>query len=63
MRTSLVTLSGPGRGQHLVYDFRFLPPTKANLAALHATIRRAAIPATFRRLHLKVVLLAGATGT
>ena len=63
VRTSLVTLSGPARGQHLVYDFRFLPPTKANLAALHAAIRRAAIPATFRRLHLKVVLLAGATGT
>jgi hypothetical protein len=62
VRTSLVTLSGPGRGQHLVNDFRFLPPTKANLAALHAAVRRAAIPATFRRLHLNVLLLAGAGG-
>ncbi len=58
VRMSLLTLSGPGRGQQLVDDFRFLPPTKANLAALHAAIRRAAIPATFRRVHLNVLLLA-----
>jgi len=62
VRTSLVTLSGPGRGQHLVNDFRFLPPTEANLAALHAAIGRAAIPAAFRRLHLNVLLLAVAGG-
>lgn len=62
VRTSLITLSGPGRGQRLTLDFRFLPPTKANLAVLHAAIRRAALPATFRPLRLNVVLLAGTTG-
>ena len=62
VRTSLVTLSGPGRGEHLVNDFRFLPPTRANLAALHAAIRSAAIPVAFRRLHLNVLLLAVAGG-
>lgn len=38
------------RYQQLVADFHFLPPTRANLAALHAAIRRAPIPATFRPL-------------
>jgi hypothetical protein len=62
VRTSLITLSGPARGQRLTLDFRFLPPTKANLAVLHAAIRRAALPATFRPLRPNVALLAGATG-
>lgn len=62
VRTSLITLSGPARGQRLTFDFRFLPPTKANLAEMHAAIRRATLPATFRPLHLNVALLAGATG-
>jgi len=47
------------RYQQLVTDFRFLPPTQANLAALHAAIRRAPIPATFRLLPQKYTVLAG----
>ncbi len=62
VRASLLTLSGPGRGQDLVVDYHFLPPTKANLASLHAAIRRATIPATFRKLPPTVVLLAGTNG-
>ena len=46
-------LSGSSRGQQLVTDFRFLPPTRANLAALHAAVRRAPIPASFRLLPRK----------
>ena len=62
LRTSMTILSGPDRGRQLTDDFRILPPTIANLAALHAAIRRAPIPATFRKLPPTVVLLAGATG-
>ena len=59
VRTSVTFLSGPDRGQRLVSDFRFLPPTRANLAALHAAVRRAPIPASFRLLPAKYVILAG----
>jgi hypothetical protein len=62
LRTSVTVLSGPHRGHQLTDDFRFLPPTGTNLAALHAAIRRATIPATFRKLPPTVVLLAGANG-
>lgn len=37
-------------GSLLTYDFRWLPPTKANLAAWHAAIRRATMPPGFRAL-------------
>jgi len=47
------------RYQQLVTDFSFLPPTRANLAALHAAIRRAPIPATFRPLPAGYTILAG----
>jgi hypothetical protein len=54
------TLSGrPGPSQQVVTDFRFLPPTRANLAALHAAIRRAPIPITFRLLPARYTVLAG----
>ncbi len=59
VRTSVTIFSGPGRGSHLVTDFRFLPPTRANLAALHAAVRRAPIPASFRPLPAKDFVLAG----
>ncbi len=59
VRTSTTFLSGPGRDEQLVTDFSFLPPTRANLAALHAAQRRASIPATFRLLPRKYVILAG----
>lgn len=59
VRLSVRFLSGPDRGQQLVTDFRFLPPTRANLAALHAAVRRAPIPAAFRLLPPKYFVLAG----
>jgi hypothetical protein len=59
VRLSSSLFAGPGRGQQLVTDFQFLPPTKANLAMLHAAIRRAPIPATFRLLPPKYVIVAG----
>jgi hypothetical protein len=59
VQTSVAFLSGHRWVQQLDTDFRFLPPTRANLAALHAAERRAAIPATFRLLPAKYVILAG----
>jgi hypothetical protein len=59
VRRHVTFLSGPDRGRQLVTDFRFLPPTRANLAALHAAVRRAPIPATFRLLPPKYFVLAG----
>jgi hypothetical protein len=44
-----------------VYDFRWLLPTKANLAMLQATIRGATIPPGFRQLPSNYLPLAGAT--
>jgi hypothetical protein len=43
----------------LVGDYRWLPPTAANLAALHAAIHRAAIPSRFRMLPPADLPLAG----
>lgn len=59
VRRSATFFSGPDRGRRIVNDFRFLPPTKANLAALHAAVRRAPIPHTFRLLPRKYLILAG----
>lgn len=59
VRLSATFFAGPGRGQQVVTDFRFLPPTRANLAALHAAQRRAPIPATFRLLPAKYIVVAG----
>ncbi len=59
VRLSATLPAGPGRSEQVVSDFQFLPPTKANLARLHAAIRRAPIPAMFRLLPPKYVILAG----
>lgn len=44
----------------LTYDYQWLPPTQANLAALHAAIRRAMIPPGFRKLPPDYLPLTGA---
>jgi hypothetical protein len=59
VRMSAAFLSGSARGQQFVTDYRFLPPTRANLAALHAAERRAPIPATFRLLPQQYTVLSG----
>jgi hypothetical protein len=43
----------------LVQDYRWLPPTAANRAALHAVIHRATIPSRFRVLPPADLPLAG----
>ena len=63
VRVSVTFLHPHGRSSQLVYDFRWLAPTKANLAALHAAIRQATIPAGYRTLPASYLLLAGATRT
>jgi hypothetical protein len=50
LRTSTAFLSSRGRVGLLVQDYRWLPPSRANLATLHAAIRRATIPSGFRAL-------------
>jgi len=60
VRLTSTLFAGLGqRYQQLVADFRFLPPTQANLGALHAAIKRAPIPATFRPLPAGYIVLAG----
>ena len=44
----------------ITYDYRWLPPTKANLATWHAAVRRATIPPGFRLLPTDYLPLAGA---
>lgn|GEM_PF-5069909 len=48
--------------QSLEYDYRWLQPTKANLAALHAAVRSVTIPPGFKKLPAKYLPLAGAKG-
>jgi hypothetical protein len=55
--------AGHGAQSLLRNDYRWLPPTKANLAALHAAIRRATIPASFRKLPANYLPLAGGKDT
>src|SRR5580693_4926936 len=62
VRMSVTYQPGSARAQQLVYDFRFLPPTPANLAQLRAAIRHGRIPASFRRLPSKYLVLAGGNG-
>ena len=59
LRTSTAFLAAHGQVSLLVQDYRWLPPTPANLAALHAAIRRATIPAGFRMLPSADLPLAG----
>jgi hypothetical protein len=62
VRLSVTFLHPHGRSSQLVEDFRWLEPTKANLAALRAAIRQATIPAGYRTLPANYLLLPGATG-
>jgi len=50
VRTSISFLGSHGQVSILVADYQWLPPTPANLAALHATIKGAIIPPQFREL-------------
>jgi hypothetical protein len=50
LRASVAFLSPHGGVSLLVQDYRWLAPTHSNLAALRATIHRAAIPPRFRAL-------------
>jgi hypothetical protein len=54
--------AGHGAAPLLRYDYRWLAPTKDNLAALHTAIGRARIPASFRRLPANYLPLAGSKG-
>ena len=63
VRLSVAFLHPHGRSSQLVEDFRWLEPTKANLAALQAAIRQATIPAGYRILPANYLLLPGATRT
>lgn len=63
VRTSVAAFWGShGQVSLLVQDYRWLPPTAVNLAALHAAIRRATIPARFRMLPPADLPLAGFGG-
>jgi hypothetical protein len=46
----------------LTHDFRWLPPTPANLATLHAAEQRGTIPASFRSLPSTDLPLPGFNG-
>jgi hypothetical protein len=59
LRTSTASWGSHGQVSLLVADYRWLPPTAANLAALHAAIHRAAIPSRFRMLPGADLPLAG----
>jgi hypothetical protein len=63
VRLSVTFLHRHARSSQLVYDFRWLEPTKANLAALQAAIRQATIPAGYRTLPANYLLLPGVTRT
>jgi hypothetical protein len=59
LRASVSFLAPHGQRSVLVQDYQWLPPTAANLAALHAAIGRATIPAAFRQLPSADLPLAG----
>jgi hypothetical protein len=61
LRTSTTFLGSHGQVSLLVRDYRWLPPTAANLAALHAAIHRATIPSRFRMRPPADLPLAGFT--
>ena len=56
-----VAAPGPVHGHRslLTYDYRWPPPTRGNLAAWHAAIRRATMPAGFRTLPSKYLPVTG----
>ena len=59
LRTSAAFRGSHGQVSLLVQDYRWLPPTAANLAALHAAIHHATIPSRFRMLPPADLPLAG----
>ena len=59
LRISAAFLAAHGQAGLLVQDYRWLAPTAANLAALHAAIHRAPIPPRFRKLPSADLPLAG----
>jgi hypothetical protein len=59
LRTSTAFLSPHGQVSLLVQGYRWLPPTKANLAALHAAMHRATIRPRYRALPPADLPLAG----
>jgi hypothetical protein len=63
VRFDVTLRDGHGAESLLRYDYRWLPPTKANLAALHAAVQRATIPASFRKLPANYLPLAGGKDT
>jgi hypothetical protein len=62
LRTSTAARGTHGQVSLLVQDYQWLPPTTANLAALHAAIHRATIPPGFRKLPPTDLPLAGFDG-
>jgi hypothetical protein len=63
VRMDVTFRAGHGAQSLLRYDYRWLLPTEANRAALHAAIRRATIPASFRKLPANYLPLAGGKDT
>ena len=61
LRTS-TTFTEAHRTGTLTHDFRWLSPTKANLARLHAAERRGVIPTSFRALRSTDLPLPGFEG-
>lgn len=59
LRTSTSFLAAHRPASVLVNNYQWLPPTTANLAALRATVRHAAIPPGFRKLPSAELPLAG----
>jgi hypothetical protein len=59
LRASVASWGSHGQVSLLVQDYRWLPPTAANRAALHAAIHRGAIPSRFRMLPPADLPLAG----
>jgi len=62
LRTSAAFRGAHGQVSLLVQDYRWLPPTAANLAALHGAVHRATIPSRFRMLPPADLPLAGFDG-
>jgi len=59
VRLDATFAAGHGARSQLRRDYRWLPPTRANLAALRAAIRRARIPPSFRQLPPSYLPLSG----
>ncbi len=60
VRVDMAFRAAHGSQSLLVYDYRWLVPTKPNLAALRAAVRGATIPPGFRKLPSKYLPLSGA---